>query len=133
MCQVCRNYYAYRSFSFVVCQVLTQQLEQLGLHNKPQMMSRFSEVYKQMWHMNGDHVSRMYAGTGALGGGRSKAGDAARSTARTIQNNFLDSNKQEAMNLLLLGSAARSDLSDKARALQSNDGLYGNCQTLFNC
>ena len=25
-----------------------------------------------MWSLNGDHVSRIYAGTGALGGGRSK-------------------------------------------------------------
>ena len=25
-----------------------------------------------MWTNNGDHVSRIYAGTGALGGGRSK-------------------------------------------------------------
>ena len=105
--------------------MLTQQLELLGLSNKPQMMSRFSDVYKQMWHMNGDHVSRMYAGTGALGGGRSKAGDAARSTARTIQNNFLDANKMEAMNLLLLGGAARSEWADKARALHSDTGLYG--------
>ena len=52
--------------------MLPQQLEALGLSNKPQMVSRFTEVYKQMWHLNGDHVSRIYAGTGALGGGRSK-------------------------------------------------------------
>lgn len=25
-----------------------------------------------MWALNGDHISRIYAGTGALGGGRSK-------------------------------------------------------------
>jgi len=36
------------------------------------MMSRFVEVFKQMWVMNGDHLSRLYAGTGALGSGRSK-------------------------------------------------------------
>ena len=35
-------------------------------------MSRFVEVFKQMWVMNGDHLSRLYAGTGALGSGRSK-------------------------------------------------------------
>jgi len=35
-------------------------------------MSRFIEVYKQMWVLNGDHLSRLYAGTGALGSGRSK-------------------------------------------------------------
>ncbi len=53
-------------------QILPRQLESLGLANKPQMMTRFTEVYKQMWSLNGDHVSRIYAGTGALGGGRSK-------------------------------------------------------------
>jgi len=44
------------------------------LAGKAQMVSRFTEVYKQMWMLNGDHVSRIYAGTGALGGGRSKVG-----------------------------------------------------------
>ena len=47
-------------------------LQSLGLASKPQMHSRFVEVYKQMWALNGDHVSRIYAGTGALGGGKSK-------------------------------------------------------------
>lgn len=60
------------SLSLSRCQTLPQQLESLGLASKPQMMSRFMDVYKQMWHLNGDHVSRIYAGTGALGGGRSK-------------------------------------------------------------
>ena len=48
------------------------QLDQLGLLNKAQMKSRFEEVFKNMWTLNGDHISRIYAGTGALGGGRSK-------------------------------------------------------------
>ena len=52
--------------------MLPLQLDSLGLANKAQMMSRFVEVYKQMWALNGDHISRIYAGTGALGGGRSK-------------------------------------------------------------
>lgn len=52
--------------------MLPRMLESLGLASKPQMISRFMEVYKQMWTLNGDHVSRMYAGTGAMGGGRSK-------------------------------------------------------------
>ena len=55
-----------------------------------------------------------------------QATDAARSTARTIQNNFLDANKQEAIDMLLLGGVARHELADKARALLSNEGLYSN-------
>ena len=54
------------------CQMLHRQLSALGLADKPQMVSRFTDIYKQIWSANGDHVSRIYAGTGALGGGRSK-------------------------------------------------------------
>lgn len=53
-------------------QILCHQLKALGLDNKPQMISRFQEVYKSIWTNNGDHISRIYAGTGALSGGRSK-------------------------------------------------------------
>ena len=53
-------------------QILLRQLESLGLAGKPQMVSRFVEIYKQIWTLNGDHISKIYAGTGALGGGRSK-------------------------------------------------------------
>ena len=56
-------------------QILNRQLESLGLASKQQMVTRFIEVYKQMWTLNGDHISRIYAGTGALGGGRSKVRD----------------------------------------------------------
>lgn len=52
--------------------MLEKQMESLGFAGKPQMCSRFEEVYKQIWTENGDHVSRIYAGTGAMGGGRSK-------------------------------------------------------------
>ena len=54
--------------------MLSRQLDSLNLPgaSKSQMMSRFIEVYKQMWVLNGDHLSRIYAGTGALGSGRSK-------------------------------------------------------------
>ncbi|CAH1803194.1 unnamed protein product, partial [Owenia fusiformis] len=103
---------------------LIKQLEPLGINSKPQMLSRFMEVYRQMWGLNGDHVSKIYAGTGALGGGRSKAKDAARSATRTIQNNFMDRSKQEAIDILLLGSALNSELADKARALLSTNSLH---------
>lgn len=53
-------------------QILNRQLESLGISGKPQMVSRFVEIYKQIWTLNGDHISMIYAGTGALGGGRSK-------------------------------------------------------------
>lgn len=57
---------------FIYFQMLPRQLESLGLAEKQQMVSRFLDIYRQIWSANGDHVSRIYAGTGALGGGRSK-------------------------------------------------------------
>lgn len=46
---------------------------------------------------------------------------------RTIQNNFFDSSKQEAIDILRLGSTLNSDLADKARALLTTSSLYGKC------
>lgn len=40
----------------------------LKLDENPTMATRFTEVYKSMWQINGDQVSRIYAGTGALEG-----------------------------------------------------------------
>nr|XP_022328766.1 synaptojanin-1-like isoform X2 [Crassostrea virginica] len=105
-------------------EMLPRQLESLGLAEKQQMVSRFLDIYRQIWSANGDHVSRIYAGTGALGGGRSKYSDAARSASRTIQNNFLDNSKQEAIDVLLLGNTLRGELADKARALLSTRVLH---------
>ncbi|XP_052229766.1 synaptojanin-1-like [Dreissena polymorpha] len=113
-------------------QILNRQLADLGLSDKPQMVSRFTEIYKQIWILNGDHVSMIYAGTGALGGGRSKTSDAARSATRTIQNNFLDNSKQEAMDMLLLGSTLRGEWADKARAMVLTRKLNTSPTVLYN-
>lgn len=43
--------------------------------------------------------------------------DGAKSVSRTIQNNFMDSNKQEAIDLLLQGNAHDGYFGGKARAL----------------
>ena len=54
-----------------------------------------------------------------------QASDAARTATRTIQNNFLDNSKQEAIDILLLGSTLRGELADKARALLTTQGMFG--------
>ncbi|XP_054709213.1 synaptojanin-1-like [Uloborus diversus] len=102
--------------TFIGLEILKQQLSVLGISEQPQITSRFSEVFKQMWIQNGDQVSKMYAGTGALEG-RSKLRDGSRSVVRTIQNNLLDSSKQEAIDILLLGSALYNEIADYARAI----------------
>ena len=49
-------------------QMLPKQLEEMGLTEKPQLVARFQEVFRTMWTVNGDSVSKIYAGTGALDG-----------------------------------------------------------------
>eukprot|EP00118_Oscarella_pearsei_P006648 m.30421 g.30421 ORF g.30421 m.30421 type:complete len:1392 (+) comp31341_c0_seq8:2-4177(+) len=99
--------------------VLPCQLEALGLIARESIKSRFEEAFRKLWSVNGDRISRIYAGTGALDS-KSKVGklvDGARSVSRTFQNNFLDSTKQEAINLLLQGNVYAGYRGWRARAL----------------
>ncbi|VDP14333.1 unnamed protein product [Onchocerca flexuosa] len=82
-------------------QVLAVQLESLKVDKK--YFSRFEEHLKDIWQRNGDSCSVIYAGTGALEG-KSKMKDAKRTLVRAIQNNFLDTSKQEAFEFLLHGT-----------------------------
>lgn len=55
--------------TFLGLEVLGEQVRQLGLADKKQTVSRFEEVFRQMWVNNGNEVSKIYAGTGAIQGG----------------------------------------------------------------
>lgn len=55
--------------TFFGLEVLAQQLESMELVDKKQTISRFEEVFKQMWINNGNEISKIYAGTGAIQGG----------------------------------------------------------------
>ncbi|XP_015607429.1 synaptojanin-1 [Cephus cinctus] len=109
--------------TFFALEILGKQLALLKLLEKQQMVSRFEEVFRQMWINNGNEVSKIYAGTGAIQGS-SKLMDGARSAARTIQNNLLDSSKQEAIDILLLGSTLNTELADRARLLLPSNMLH---------
>ncbi|XP_063385360.1 synaptojanin-1 [Cydia fagiglandana] len=102
--------------TFIGLEMLNIQLMLLQCVDKKQNVNRFEEVFKQMWVNNGNEISKIYAGTGAIQGG-SKLIDGARSAARTIQNNLLDNSKQEAIDILLLGSTLNSELADRTRIL----------------
>uniref|UniRef100_A0A4W3IT96 Synaptojanin-1 n=1 Tax=Callorhinchus milii TaxID=7868 RepID=A0A4W3IT96_CALMI len=118
--------------TFIGLEMLPKQLESLGLAEKQQMVTRFQEVFRSMWSMCGDSISKIYAGTGALEG-KAKGGklkDGARSVSRTIQNNFFDSSKQEAIDILLFGNTLNSDLADKARALLTTSTLHASPRIL---
>lgn len=46
-----------------------EQIQLLGLADKKQTVARFEEVFRQMWINNGNEISKIYAGTGAIQGG----------------------------------------------------------------
>lgn len=48
--------------------MLSEQLGVAGFADKPQVLSKFQQAFSVLWQQNGDHVSRIYAGTGALDG-----------------------------------------------------------------
>lgn len=70
---------------------------------------RFRDVFLSMWVLSGDHISKIYAGTGAIQG-RSMTQDFTRSLGRALQNNLFDENKNDSMELYLSSphSASRS-------------------------
>ena len=93
---------------------------------KESTAGRLSDMFSQMWLSNGNSLSKIYAGTGALSQGGSKLLDGARSAARTIQNNLLDKHKQEAFDLILLGAGRQTDFRDRARLLLPRELYHGN-------
>ncbi|XP_019753624.1 synaptojanin-1 [Dendroctonus ponderosae] len=109
--------------TFFGLEILTTQLQVMQMVDKKITISRFEEVFRQMWINNGNEISKIYAGTGAIQGG-SKIMDGARSAARTIQNNLLDSSKQEAIDIFLLGSTLSTELADRARHLLPYNTLH---------
>jgi len=70
----------------------------------------FKTSFKNIWADNGDHLSRIYAGTGALKSSITRKGkqtvlgylnDAKKSINRFVNNAFFDKSRQETINLLL--------------------------------
>lgn len=55
--------------TFLGLDILNEQIQVLGFTDKRQANSRFEEVFRQMWVNNGNEVSKIYAGTGAIQGG----------------------------------------------------------------
>ena len=112
--------------------MLSSQLASMKLNEKENIVARFEDGFKQMWVNNGNALSKLYAGTGALSQGGSKLMDGARSAARTIQNNLLDKDKQSAYDLLLHGTVRNTDLADRARLLLPMEYWNGGHLTLSN-
>ncbi|PNI35465.1 SYNJ2 isoform 5 [Pan troglodytes] len=110
--------------SFIALEVLHLQLETLGLSSKP-IVDRFVESFKAMWSLNGHSLSKVFTGSRALEG-KAKVGklkDGARSMSRTIQSNFFDGVKQEAIKLLLVGDVYGEEVADKGGMLLDSTAL----------
>ncbi|XP_033916449.1 synaptojanin-2 [Melopsittacus undulatus] len=110
--------------SFIALEILLAQLESLGLNSKS-VIERFVESYKVMWTVNGRNLSRVSTGSRALEG-KNKVGklkDGARSVSRTIQSNFSDAVKQEAIKLLLMGDFFSEEYADKGKMLMDHTAL----------
>ncbi|KAM6432743.1 synaptojanin-2 [Rhynochetos jubatus] len=110
--------------SFIALEILLAQLESLGLNSKS-IIERFVESYKVMWTLNGHNLSRVFTGSRALEG-KHKVGklkDGARSVSRTIQSNFPDAVKQEAIQLLLVGDFFSEEYADKGKMLMDHTAL----------
>ncbi|XP_043919592.1 synaptojanin-2 [Protopterus annectens] len=111
--------------SFIALVVLQMQLESLGLLEKKSAIDRFVELYKTMWSSTGHSLSKVFTGSRALEG-KAKVGklkDGARSVSRTIQTNFFDGVKQEAIQLLLIGDFYNELYADKAKMLMEGSSL----------
>lgn len=53
--------------TYLGIEMLSEQIKLLDLGDK--MLSRFEEIFRQMWINNGNEISKIYAGTGAIQGG----------------------------------------------------------------
>ncbi len=82
-------------------------------------VSKFKDPFRRMWLINGDSVSKIYAGTGSIQG-KSMTQDLSRSLSRAIQNNFLDNSKQDAIESLLYSMSRNyGALAERVRVLMS--------------
>ncbi|CAF0893092.1 unnamed protein product [Rotaria sp. Silwood1] len=92
--------------------VLTMQIANL---KKEVNINNLVDHLRDMWINNGDHISRIYTGTGAIGQ-RNKAKDIQRSLGRAIQNNLRDDEKQQSMQTLIYSYAKDSYLHERSVA-----------------
>lgn len=102
--------------TFIGLKMLSKLVTSLERIDLEKVSSRLHDVYSNLWILNGDQISRIYTGTGALEG-KNLIKDGALSVARTIQNNLLDDGKQNAIDILILGKTLNRDYSYRSASL----------------
>ncbi|XP_075719853.1 synaptojanin-2 [Rhinoderma darwinii] len=118
--------------AYIALEVLRNQLESLGMVDMKSVVERFDESFKSMWSVNGHNLSMIFTGSRALEGKANvgKLKDGARTVSRTIQTNFFDGAKQEAIDLLLVGDFYSDEYADKGRMLMDSSALLVNPSVL---
>lgn len=107
--------------SFVGKEMLRYQLK--GMVDSESDLRKFMDTIGQMWISNGDNISRIYAGTGAIQG-RSVTKDFTTSISRAFQNNFLDDNKHDSIDYFLYSMSRNyGSLNDRVDVLMSKTFL----------
>jgi len=116
---------------FIGLKMLQRIVQSIERIDTEKVLLRLQDVYDNLWVQNGDQISKIYTGTGALEG-KSILKDGTLSVARTIQNNLLDGTKQESIDILILGRTLSRDYSYRAASLLPHYFLYASPSILVN-
>ncbi|KAF0972462.1 hypothetical protein FDP41_009365 [Naegleria fowleri] len=115
--------------TFIAKYVMMEQLYRMGItksrEDRMENYPDFEQVFRQFWVNNGDRVSILYSGTEALKFQKSAQGllnDGVNSVKRYFLNNFKDSERQKAINLVLglvdVNSAEEQESNSPANIVQ---------------
>lgn len=117
--------------TFMGLKMLAKLVKSIERVETEKVLQRLHDVYESLWIQNGDQISKIYTGTGALEG-KNLLKDGTLSVARTIQNNLLDGSKQGAIDILILGRILNRDYSYRAASLLPHYFMYASPSILVS-
>lgn len=109
--------------TFIELKMIPKFIKSLERLDVDKFAPRLIDVYEKLAVQNGDQISRIYTGTGALEG-KNLLKDGTLSVARTIQNTLLDGTKQEAIDILILGRVLNCDYSYRSASFLPHYFMY---------
>jgi hypothetical protein len=117
--------------------VFLKQLSDLGIvrrrANSLIAFPQLERIFNMFWSENGDRISTLYTGTGALMGDYTRTGqrsmkglmnDGLNSVTRYVKNNFIDEVRQRSIHLVL-GNLDLNSIEEQKAAFDSIQGLFG--------
>lgn len=117
--------------TFIGLRMLSKIVKSMDRVDTVKVLPRLQDVYENLWIQNGDQISKIYTGTGALEG-KNLLKDGTLSVARTIQNNLLDGSKQSAIDILILGRTLNRDYSYRAASFLPHYYMYASPSILVS-